>query len=215
MGRSNGLSTVASSGLVPTSITHHHQASRWKSITGTTSRARTPQPRKRLPSAKELASATTNDAPPCSPSMVRVMLRLLVAAALGSAASDCGLTDPTRLNAFTLVRVNGSPLPYTFGTARGLVDNRLYESRWIRGAVELFGGGRMVFDATNDVLVDGLPSPTLPPFTAHQVGEYSRTDSTLQFPPYFTGRILNGGRTLLLQDQSGGYDDAIFEFARR
>jgi hypothetical protein len=81
MGRSNGLSTVASSGLVPTFVTHHHQVSRWKSITGTTSPARMPQPRKRLPSAKELASATTNDAPPCSPSMVRVMLRLLVALA--------------------------------------------------------------------------------------------------------------------------------------
>jgi hypothetical protein len=147
--------------------------------------------------------------------LMRQSVRLLAAVAVGAAASGCGLTGPTRLDAYTLVRVNGVPLPYTFSRSRGILDNRIYESRWTDGVVVIFAGGRLIFDATNDVLVDGLPSPSLPPYHSYQNGDYSRADTTLIFPPYFIGRTTNAGRTLLLTDQTGGYDQATFEFQRR
>jgi hypothetical protein len=136
------------------------------------------------------------------------------AMAIAIVANGCDLVGPEKREVFTLVRVNGQPVPYTISRSPNYLDpNIITEVRWARGTIVLFAGGRLDWELISDRLVNGLPHDDLPPHRDHVLGAYARDGETLQFGR-IEGTFLDGGRTLSMKDREGRRDFFTFEFER-
>lgn len=116
---------------------------------------------------------------------------------------------------YTLVRVNGQPVPYVISQSRLYGDTTtILEVRWKTGSIVMFAAGRLDWSLTSDFLFNGHQRESIPPHVNHYVGAYVLDQQTLHFRD-LEGTVLDGGRTLSFKDQMGGYDFATFEFERR
>jgi hypothetical protein len=137
------------------------------------------------------------------------------AMAFAVVANGCDLVDPVKRDEFTLVRVNGKPVPYTISRSPGYFDStEILEVRWARGTVVMFLGGRLDWELFADRLFNGAPREDFPPHRNHVIDGYSINGDTLRFRG-FEGRFVDAGRGLSMKDKEGRYDFATFEFERR
>ena len=154
--------------------------------------------------------------------------RFIVLLAATSIASACA-TEPSPLEVYSLIRVNGRALPSTVLSVN-VDDGTTYSVEAVHGALLLYENGRFSKERQFRALNNGIPSnDDLPKGTWS--GSFVRTDSTLtisfvqvltlndgktlQYVETFVYEILENGSTLRGIENVDGIFPGVYEYLRQ
>jgi hypothetical protein len=133
-----------------------------------------------------------------------------------SMLGGCNLTQPPSGQSFTLVAVNGRPLPYIEFGGTDTQTGKVLRALRTDGDFTVFISGRFLWEGTIHYEFDGTEDPQFPPSRQRIVGPYSRlSDTSLTLEYTFIARFTRDHQRVFITDRTGAFNNATFEFARR
>lgn len=131
--------------------------------------------------------------------------------------TGCDIVGPTVRDSYTLVSIDGSPLPYVLRRSRHWPTGDVLESIQLGGELTLFVGGRYIMAATIQYFLNGAPYPEFPiALVGSFSGDFERSGTTMVLSRGdFRAEVMLGGNVLLVTDETGLQHYRSFEYRRR